>query len=131
MLGTSLVAGFKYLSVNDWLSTRGVVEQVSTQIVSSKPSTSAITLRYAYEVNGRSYHNDRLRFGLNIASNNPVTPYAEGDAITVFYNPSDASDSVIYRDDTQSIGFGVIAGLVFIAFSILALTLTKKARTKN
>jgi len=69
MLGTSLFAGFKYLSANDWLSTRDVVEQVSTQIVSSKPSTSAVTLRYAYEVNDPSYHNDRLRFGLNIASN--------------------------------------------------------------
>jgi len=122
-----MFSGIKYLSASDWLAIAGTVEKASFKIVSSKPSTSAVEILYKYEVKGKTYENDRIQFGINIASNNPIIDYREGSTITIFYNPNSPEDSVINKNSYQSIWFGTIVGLIFIGFSLIAARVSKNS----
>ncbi len=57
---------------------------------------------YAYAVGGRAYAGDRVRFGLTRYGLDPAkrlcARYAVGNAVQVYYDPTDPSHSVLERD---------------------------------
>ncbi len=126
LIAISLYASVQYIGASDWHSVNGIVEKSAYNISGAKASTSTASIQYSYQVNGQNYVNNRIRFGIQVASHAPVTEYRKGGLVAVFYNPDSPNESVLNRKDTQAIIFGFIVGLVFISFYFVGLWFEKR-----
>ena len=74
--------------------------EVTTDNSGDDGPTHGVDIRYHYEANGRAFEGDRFRYGAGSSSdsdwaNRAVNQNREGAEITVYYNPSNPSESVL------------------------------------
>jgi len=92
-------------STQTWLSTTGTVLMSSVQSKHTGRSHSLYpVVVYAYVVNGQSYQSQRIKAGeqfLNVRVTGQayatVNRYPIGATVTVYYNPSNPSESALER----------------------------------
>ncbi len=125
LLGISLFGWLKMLDASDWPQVPGYIESATFTLGTSKPSTTTEKIIYSYQVGDQKYKNNRIKFGVIISSNNRSLSYREGEQVNVFYNPNHPADSVLNRSDAGAIIFGVVSGVLFVAFSLLGFRLLK------
>jgi hypothetical protein len=91
-----------------WPTVPGVLERRTAERRSTTRGTSyAITLSYAYEVGGRKYRGDRLAFAPSRLDagdllDGLLAKYPANATVTVHYNPIDSQDSVLETDDAPA-----------------------------
>lgn len=88
-------------------------------------TTYSVYIAYRYEIDGQEYLGDRYTFMGGSSSGYDrkaeiVRQYSEGHRFTLFVNPSDPADSVILRDYSLTLLFGLLP-LVFIAAGLAVM----------
>jgi len=126
VVGTSVHAEFQSINARSWHHTEGNIQDSSFLIAGSKPGTSTQKVIYSYVVNGVDYKNDRVAFGIGIASDKQSLDYYKGQHVQVYYDPDNPIRSVLRPNDTHAIIFGSIVGFIFILFSILGYYVDRK-----
>lgn len=109
-----------------WNAVEAVV--VSSKVKSHKSDDSTTYspyIAYRYEVNGEEYLGDRYAFMGGSSSGYDgkakiVNQYPKGHVFTVYVNPINPEDSVISRDLSNGLFFGLIP-LIFIAVGIIII----------
>jgi hypothetical protein len=93
-----------------WPAVAGTIQQAG----STNPRASyKLSTIYRYEVDGRAYRGERVRFAWGSRN-----PYDKGQAVTVYVNPADPTDAVLYPGTNWSpwwplfIGFWLVLGSV-------------------
>lgn len=97
----------------------------------SRRKVSCSAIKYAYDVNGQSYTNDRLSFvgshSGKEAAQACVAKYAPDTEVQVYYDPEEPAQAVLERDSMITKGdyllpggAMVIAGAVIIALKVVA-----------
>jgi hypothetical protein len=101
-----------------------VVERVEKDSEGDDTTWYVPTVRYRYEVGGRTYEGARLRFGdikqhSEKAAAGMIAPYRAGAAISVRYDPAKPSESTI---ETKKPGLGapIFVGGILLVFAVLA-----------
>ena len=98
VIGDGLVSD---LQTNDWEPVDGVVTDsyVSESSGGEGGTTYCLHVNYEYTVDGMTFQGDKVSYSLenncNSWSENADEEYAEGEEITVYYDPSNPSDSVL------------------------------------
>lgn len=102
-----------------------IAETHMIHVQSNRGSTDYPYVAYRYEVNGQPYRNDRVRFGPVIGPQSRIPgfdpnvrpPDAQTESefpvhrrTTVYYNPKDPSDSVLYRTPDWSVPAFIVLG---------------------
>jgi hypothetical protein len=124
------------LSAQRWPSVEG--EIASTRLVhryEQDGDTDYEYVAYRYEVDGKPYRNDRVRFGPQVVPSSimptvdpePNSPYAaaalarrypRGTSVRVYYNPRDPADSTLHRAPSFAVwvilGVGVLFAWIFL-----------------
>jgi hypothetical protein len=85
------------------------------------------TVRYAYEVAGKRYEGDTIRFGLIVGKqpfqeDGVIKPYPVGGAVNVHYDPADPKTSVLETTVTEARG-RVWGGWIMTAVPFLLIAL--------
>lgn len=104
-----------------WARTDGVV--VVSDLQRSRDSDGGYMYRpeisYRYEVNGNEFVASRPRFGSSVSVNwsGPAVritrKYKAGSRVTVFYDPTDPSQSVLEPGVTVLVWVSLVGGLIF------------------
>jgi hypothetical protein len=104
-----------------WPSTTGTILKAycSASISANSPQTWTRHVRYTYHAGGKTYKSAREYFGIRISSRDCVPGYSKGQAVTVFFNPADPGEAVLKPGANTSAKFGIVFGLLFMAFSAL------------
>ena len=139
-----LVSGYQILRAwraRQWPSVHGIVAgvQVLSRSDGDGGSRLATYVSYRYEVDGRPFRNDGVRFGFYEAPRSilpdaepaPRTAaqfvaaeqagYTAGENVIVFYNPADPADSVLVREPNASALLTLAAGAVVVMLAVSAL----------
>ena len=118
-----------------WESTRGTVEisEVDRRMVSSSGTRRTkhyAVVRYRYQVEGQSYHNDRVSVGGGerrtsavffssgggtgtlTEARSIVDRYPQGASVTVFYDPADPTRSVLEQGTGGYAWLWLLVGVV-------------------
>ena len=118
------------LASRSWPTTRGVVEQSRVETIRSRRADRSKTyrprVRYAYEVDGRSYSAERISFGDSaIGLRGPAARIADrypgGSRVTVHYSPEQPAEAVLVTGLTLGsagvplVGLGVCLGSLLVA----------------
>ena len=120
-------------SSTGWPSTTGIV--LRSQVLISEHTTSRSNqtsqtdeyyspdIAYRYVINGDTYRNDNIRYGL--ATNKPdaeelVRQYPVGNTAEVFYDPDDPKKSVLQPGYFGGLAFFPIMGLIATLFGLFA-----------
>lgn len=90
------------------------------------------TLRFRYEVAGRSYEGTRLSFGLSSfpdasgGADAVIARYAPGTVHSVYVDPADPAQSVLVNGMDVMMPFFAGLGLLFVAVGALQLRMLKR-----
>jgi len=147
LLGVGLIAflGFRVLSsgVKDvwrgmasssWPRTAAEVIRSEVEAERSRDpedGTASIIYRarllFAYEVDGRPYTTERVRFGESLGTGDPSEPelkrirYPEGASLTVVYHPDDPAVAAARPGVSPSVAFAIVAGIVLLVGAVMCL----------
>jgi len=109
-LGWELFSAFRsFEASSSWEATTAMVTQSELRRYrsysrrrSSGSYRREVEIEYTYQVNGKSYTGSRVSFGQSFISNSldlfkseTVKKYPKGERVTVYFNPSAPSDSVL------------------------------------
>lgn len=100
---------YRAFACRSWSATQGVITLASAEIVSAYAQTrklfstkNQIDFYYDYTVNGEKHLGSRIFFGDTfislfsfLAAKGAIEKYKEGQAVTVYYNPSNPQNSVL------------------------------------
>lgn len=104
--------------------------KVAGEIVSSERDTDAegygVRIAYRYEVDGRSFQGDRLRFGFvdfdrSSSQRAAVERYAPGSRVEVAVHPSDPKLATLETGNGYEPYLFLVFGLAFVAGSVAVL----------
>lgn len=127
------------LEAKKWPTTKGKITSSSVSEERKYDSSSKrhkteyrANIRYSYNVNGRSYYNDRIFFGaVNLSRSTAekyTRKYPKGINVIVYYNPEKPEKSVL----ETSIGFRNLLTLIIgIAIMILGIFFLLKPSAFN
>ena len=123
MLLYSLWAIYMTHASESWPSTRGTIVEANCSSAHGRASASQRSTRsrhvlFQYQVNGASYTSDREYFGIPVAGRDCVAAYSKGQAVNVYYEPSDPAEAVLDTGSYSSSRFGVVVGLIFTGFAV-------------
>ena len=84
-----------------------------------------VEVRYAYEVGGRPYEGDRIRFGTKDYDNRSLATkalkqYPKGKKVQAYYDPEKPTRSVLIREVNQRL-VQIIAPLIFLSIGLITL----------
>jgi len=114
----------------NWLKVSGVVLESNLSSFRTRNSRGNYTTKYRphvaykYQVDGQTFHSDRLAFGSESTSESngrkKIAIYPEGSQVTVHYAPGNPAKAVL---ETKAYGviYNILLGLFFIALGILAM----------
>lgn len=136
LIGTS---GAVVGSVALWQARRGSTSagwpRVIGNVISSEAPMSPATddgpassayVRYRYEVGGREYRGDRLRFGSmfgssDLGAQSDVLDYRPGRTVQVAYNPDDPSDSVLEPGAPAVLWIATIVAYSMLLYAVIRM----------
>lgn len=103
-----------------WPTTQAEIEACKTQShQNSKGSSYACEVDYHYQVDGNSYHGDRIAFGYS--STNYERPHKQierhlkkGRYVQVHYNPQDPSQSVLSTGTSANTWLPIVFGTTWL-----------------
>jgi hypothetical protein len=127
--------------VADWFVFRGAVRQVDAEFYAT--TTGRVTysglnehrgsrgrtdyapdIKFTYEVAGQAYSGDRYRYGQPYLKRayaaGVIAEYPEGKEVTVYYNPSDSTDSLL---QPGLMGIDLSVALFLMPFNVIAIGL--------
>lgn len=110
----------------NWQAVPAVVESSKVRSHSDDDGTTySVYIAYCYEIHGKKHYGDRYTFMGGSSSGYDskaeiVRQHPQGSEINVYVNPSDPSESVIRRDYSKSLLFGLIP-LVFFMIGIAVM----------
>ncbi|HKJ22004.1 MAG TPA: DUF3592 domain-containing protein [Gammaproteobacteria bacterium] len=106
-----------------WPSTRGTIVEANCasshgRAGTTYPSTRSRHVLFQYQVNGDSYTSDRESFGIPVAGRDCAAGCSKGQAVNVYYDPSNPGEAVLNVGTYSRSRFGVVVGLIFIGFAL-------------
>lgn len=107
-----------------WTSETGQVVSDECRIAGNNVASRHI--RYRYAVNSIEYLNDREYFGLRIATNKCVAELQKGQRVSVYYDASNPSVSVLKPGAYRQSVFTLVVGLAFAAFALIVYFRSKR-----
>ncbi len=125
----SVISAINAYKSESWPFVSGYIKFAECgQFVDVRGGASAKKIRYEYTVNNLVYQSDREYFGIPIARNSCVAGYTPSQAVSVYYDPSNPENAVLVTGQTRENFFGLIVGLLFSIFAILAFMLDRRTR---
>lgn len=123
VIGSGIAAD---LGTGNWETVDGVVTSSSvTESTGGEGGTTyCLNVYYEYVVDGNTYNGDRVSFSSDNScdswSQNADDDYPEGSEITVYYDPSDPSESVL-ESGLSGVDFIMCCFLIFPLIGLLML----------
>ena len=123
IIGSDMIAD---IGTRNWESADGIVENsyVSTSTGGEGGTTYCLHVDYRYTVDGRTYSGDRISYSADNSCNswsaNSDDDYPEGKKITVYYDPSNPSESVLLSG-LSGIDFFICCFFIFPLVGLLLL----------
>jgi len=123
IIGSDMIAD---IGTRNWEPADGIVENsyVSTSTGGEGGTTYCLHVDYRYTVDGRTYSGDRISYSADNSCNswsaNSDEDYPEGKEITVYYDPSNPSESVILSG-LSGVDFFICCFFIFPLVGLLLL----------
>tara|TARA_X000000368_G_C22987834_1_gene692966 strand:+ start:758 stop:1378 length:621 start_codon:yes stop_codon:yes gene_type:complete len=123
IIGSDMIAD---IGTRNWESADGIVENsyVSTSTDGEGGTTYCLHVDYQYTVDGRVYDGNRISYSADNSCNswsaNSDDDYPEGKKITVYYDPSNPSESVLLSG-LSGIDFFICCFFIFPLVGLLLL----------
>jgi len=123
IIGSDMIAD---IGTRNWEPADGIVENsyVSTSTGGEGGTTYCLHVDYQYTVDGRTYSGDRISYSADNSCNswsaNSDEDYPEGKEITVYYDPSNPSESVILPG-LSGVDFFICCFFIFPLVGLLLL----------
>ncbi|MFL2984876.1 MAG: DUF3592 domain-containing protein [Candidatus Poseidoniaceae archaeon] len=123
IIGSDIIAD---IGTGNWESVDGIVENsyVSTSTDGEGGTTYCLYVDYQYTVDGRTYDGDRISYtaenSCNSWSANSDDEYPEGKEITVYYDPTNPSESVLLPG-LSGVDFFICCFFIFPLVGLLLL----------
>ena len=123
IIGSDMIAD---IGTRNWESVDGIVENsyVSTSTDGEGGTTYCLHVDYQYTVDGRTYDGNRISYSADNSCNswsaNSDDDYPEGKKITVYYDPSNPSESVLLSG-LSGIDFFICCFFIFPLVGLLLL----------
>tara|TARA_B110000459_G_scaffold203300_1_gene259261 strand:- start:89 stop:715 length:627 start_codon:yes stop_codon:yes gene_type:complete len=123
IIGSDIIAD---IGTGDWEPVDGIVENsyVSTSTDGEGGTTYCLHVDYQYTVDGRTYDGERISYtaenSCNSWSANSDDEYPEGKEITVYYNPTNPSESVLLPG-LSGVDFFICCFFIFPLVGLLLL----------
>ncbi len=119
VLTTTGFEGLEFAQSMRWESTNAMIRKGRDKSPEEVgPSANSPWLYYVYEVDGEVYESSRIRFAefrRKSVQQNVLDRFADGDEVTVFYNPLNPKKSVLERRVEPT-------GCLWFAISLIGLT---------
>tara|TARA_B100001564_G_scaffold167664_1_gene140799 strand:- start:1121 stop:1765 length:645 start_codon:yes stop_codon:yes gene_type:complete len=129
IIGSDMIAD---IGTRNWEPADGIVENsyVSTSTGGEGGTTYCLHVDYRYTVDGRTYSGDRISYSADNSCNswsaNSDEDYPEGKEITVYYDPSNPSESVILSG-LSGVDFFICCFFIFPLVGLLLLFASLKS----
>jgi len=97
-LGRGIQTIQQALATNEWPSTSGIIVESRLERSAGTHASYSPIIRYSYVVNGISYQNSRIDFGLfwgRQSSQQIIHAYAPGEKIPVYFSPENPQQAVL------------------------------------
>lgn len=114
----------KALRSQQWPSTQGCITRANFRSIqsagSSQDSSNYIDLSYTYDVLGQQFSAQRVAFGLGkqvrsrAVLRELIEQYKGGQAVTVYYNPSNPEQAVLEPANLRHIRGNIVVGVIFL-----------------
>ena len=89
-----------------------------------------LDIRYTYDVDGTTYHNDRIAYAHVPNKQKYQRIYEEGRPLTVMYDPDNPSDSVLEHGNPMSRTSGLIWASLCCALGLYCVTICRKPKRR-
>lgn len=134
--------GYQNYLAQSWPTVSGKVieSQVTSRQQKRKGSTRTVydfQLKYAYEVNSRSYEGSRLSFhqrngfAKEEQAKKILTPYPVGTKVAVHYQPDKPGVAILDTDPQKWVHQSIIGGAIVLVLSVLTYLLFLRRPKEN
>jgi hypothetical protein len=132
-VGVGIWRGFRTRLAQRWPQVRGeiIVARVA-EYAGRNGYTYEPSVRYRYEVNGRIYDSDRIRFASTLdlpnshsSAERVLQSYQRGSQVPVHYNPADPSDAVLYVEQSSDAPLFAVGGLLLFVLGLFVRWATR------